>query len=416
MNEPEQQQEADGDDRWLTPGVGSVGLASFCSDSGHEIATAVLPTFFTGVLHASAAALGLIEGISDALMGLAKLVGGSLSDDARRRAQVASGGYVGTALATGAIGLTGAWWQAGLLRAVAWSSRGLRSPARDSLLASLAPSHAYGRAFGLERAGDNLGAVAGPLLAAGLVAWLGIRPAIWIAFVPGLLAAVAITVAAREARARRSDGDAERRPIRLDLRGLRRAGLARPLLPIVLFEFGNVATTLLILRTTQLLHTPERTATAAASLAIVIYAAHNAFGALVSYAGGHWIDNAGPRRVFGAGALVYVIAYAMFSAGPHAWWALLIAFSLAGAGIGFAETAQSALVAQLLPDHLRGSGFGVLGGVQAVGDLVSTVVVGILYSAVSPTVGFGYAAAWMLASLLATGMRTGLAQRLPQSG
>lgn len=62
--------------------MGSVGLASFFSDSGHEIATAVLPSFLTGVLHGSAAALGLIEAVSDALTGLAKLVGGPLANDA----------------------------------------------------------------------------------------------------------------------------------------------------------------------------------------------------------------------------------------------------------------------------------------------------------------------------------------------
>jgi MFS family permease len=384
---------------WLTRGVGSVGLASFFSDSGHEIATSVLPAFFTSVLHASASLLGVIEGISDAAMGLAKLAGGALSNDTERRRRIASGGYLGTALATGAIGLAATWWQTGLLRAAAWSSRGLRSPARDGLLASLAPAHAYGRAFGVERAGDNLGAVAGPLLAAGLVAWLGIREAIWLAAVPGFLAALAITVAAREAR--RAGRDRERRPITLDLRGLRRAGITRPLLPILLFEFGNVANTLLILRTTQLLHTPGRTATAAASLAILLYAAHNAFAAALAYGGGHWIDKASPRPVFAAGALTYFISYGMFSLGSHTWWPLLIAFSLAGAGIGFAETAESAFLARILPDHLRGSGFGLLGGIQAAGDLGATVVAGILYTAVSPTAAFGYAALWMLACLLA---------------
>ncbi|GAA4629417.1 MFS transporter [Actinoallomurus vinaceus] len=358
----------------------------------------MLPAFLSNVLHASASALGLIEGLSDALIGVAKLVGGPLADDPRRRGRIAGGGYLGTALATGAIGLVTAVWQAGILRAIAWWSRGIRSPARDSLLASLAPPRAFGRAFGLERAGDNLGAVAGPLLAAGLVTWLGIRPALWFAFVPGIFAAVAITIAARQAR--RHDG--VRRPIRLDFKGLRGAGLVRPLLPIAAFEFGNVAVTLLILRATQLLHSTGRSAAAAASLAIVIYAAHNAFGAVIAYLGGHWIDRAGPRLVFGAGAVVYVLAYAGFSIGPHSPWALLIAFSLAGAGIGFAETAESALVALLLPDRLRGSGFGVLGAVQALGDLISTVVVGVLYTTVSPAAGFGYAAAWMLASVLAT--------------
>lgn len=388
---------------WLSRGVGSVGLASFFSDSGHEIATAVLPSFLTGVLHGSAAALGLIEAVSDALTGLAKLVGGPLANDARRRREMASGGYVATAVATGAIGLAATVWQVGVLRAVAWTSRGLRSPARDSMLASLAPREAYGRAFGLERAGDNLGAVVGPLLAAVLVAWVGIRPAIYFAFIPGALAALAIIVAAREARRR---GDPPRAAARLDLAGLRGAGLLRPLLPVVLFEFGNIATTLLILRSTQLLQAGGRDAAAAASLAIVIYAAHNAFAAVVAYIGGHWIDRIGPRLVFGLGAALYVPAYAGFALGPSAWWGLLIAFTLAGSAIGLAETAESALVARALPDHLRGSGFGVLGGVQAAGDFVSTAVVGVLYAAVSPALGFAYAGAWMaLAALVALGTR-----------
>lgn len=158
--------------KWLTTGVGSVSVTSFLSDSGHEIATAVLPSFVTSVLHGSAASLGLIEGVSDALTGVMKLVGGPLANDPRRRRRMVTGGYLGTAIATAAIGLATAVWQVGVLRALAWSSRGLRSPAKDTLLASLVPRHAFGRAYGLERAGDNLGAVVGPLAAAGLVAWL----------------------------------------------------------------------------------------------------------------------------------------------------------------------------------------------------------------------------------------------------
>jgi MFS family permease len=382
---------------WLTPGVASIGAASFLSDSGHEIATAVLPSFLTTVLHSSAAALGVIEGFSDALTGIAKLIGGPLVNDRDRRARMASGGYLGTAIATAAIGLASMVWQAGALRALAWASRGLRSPARDSLLASLAPPAAFGRAFGLERAGDNLGAVAGPLLAAGLVSWVGIRPAFYFAFIPGAGAAIAITIAARDRRG------SEARPIaqtRLQLARLRRSGLLRPLVPIAMFECGNVATTLLILRATQLLHTGPRSAAAAASLAILIYAAHNAVGAVVALRGGHWIDRLGPRLVFAAGAAVYVLAYAGFAAGPHGWPLLIVVFALAGAGIGLAETAESTIVAKALPDELRGSGFGLLGAVQATGDILSTVVAGVLYTTVSPAVGFAYAGAWMLLSLV----------------
>src|SRR4051812_35337202 len=172
---------------WLTPGVAAVGTASFFSDAGHEITTSLLPTLVTSTLHAGPAALGAIEGVSDALIGISKLAGGPLSIDPQRRARLAAGGYVGTAVATAAIGLATAVWQVAALRALAWVSRGLRSPARDSLLVSITPRPAYGRAVGLERAGDNAGAVVGPLLASMLIGLVGIRPAMLLAIVPGLL-------------------------------------------------------------------------------------------------------------------------------------------------------------------------------------------------------------------------------------
>jgi MFS family permease len=384
----------------LGAGVRAVGLTSFFSDTGHEITTSLLPSFITSVLHASAAALGLIEGFSDALTGLAKLLSGPLANDSGRRARLASGGYVGTAAATGAIGAATAVWQVGLLRAFAWTSRGVRSPSRDAMLATLAEPGTRGRAFGLERAGDNLGAVAGPLLAAWLVPLIGLRHAIYFSFVPSFLAAFAITFAARESRKHPRSGETR---FSFRWKELYQAGVVRPLLPIAMFEFGNVATTLLILRSTQILQGGGRSIAAATSVAVLIYAAHNAFAAAVAYIGGHWIDLRGARPAFAAGAVLYVIAYAGFAAGPRSWWELLIFFTLAGSGIGLAETAESTLLAGMLPDRLRGSGFGVLGAVQAGGDLVSTAVVGVLYATVSPAAGFAYAAAWMLLSALASG-------------
>ncbi len=387
---------AAGSDRWLTPGVGSVGAASFFSDSGHELATSLLPTFFTSVLHGTAAGLGIVEGVSDALMGVARLIGGPVANSTERRQRFAVGGYLGTALATGAIGLATGVWELGVLRAVAWMSRGVRSPSRDALLAQLAPPRAYGRAYGVERAGDNLGAVAGPLLAALLVAHIGIRPAIWCAAIPGVFAAFAILVAAREARRVPRKATETRR---FQIGALREAGLTLAFLPILFFECGNMATTLLILRATQLFHYGGRSLVAATSLAVVIYAAHNAFAAGVAIAGGHWIDRSGPRLAFAAGALLYVASYGGFAVGSHSWLFNFAAFILAGSAIGLSETAESALVARSLPDRLRGTGFGVLGGVQAGGDVISSVVVGILYVVASPAVAFFYAAGWMVISL-----------------
>ena len=388
-------------ERWLTSGVLGVGSASLFSDAGHEMVTAVLPTFLTSTLHAGPGALGAIDGVADALTGVAKLAGGPLANDPRRRGRLASGGYLGTAVATAAIGLATAVWQVGILRGLAWISRGVRSPARDMLLTDLAAEHAYGRAFGVERAGDNAGAIIGPLAAAGLVTVLGIRHVILLAFIPGALAALAITIAAREAR-RTVASPTGRRTLSFNLAALRRAGIVRVLTPVALFELGNLATTLLILRTTGLLHTSGRDLTAATSLAILLYAGHNLAATLASLLGGQLADRLSAAAVFAFGGLAYLAGYVVFAVGPHPWPVLLIAFALAGVGIGFAETAESTVVARGLPAELRANGFGVLGLTQSIGDLGATVVAGVLWALVSPVLAFGYAAAWMLASILAS--------------
>lgn len=386
---------------WATRGVFGIGSASLFSDTSHEMVTSILPTFLTTTLHSGPATLGVIDGVSDALTGLSKLAGGPIANDRRRRARVASGGYLGTAFATAAIGLTVAVWQVAILRAVAWVSRGIRSPARDMLLTDLAGEKSYGRAFGVERAGDNAGAIAGPLLAAGLVGVLGLRHTILLAVVPGVMAALAITIAAREARRAIAD-PGSRRTLALNLRHLRQAGMARVLTPVALFEFGNLATTLLILRATDLLHTAGRSLTAATTLAVLLYAAHNAAASAASLVGGQVADRINARIVFAGGAAMYVLSYALFAVDEHHTVFVLCAFLLAGLGIGLAETAESTVVARSLPDRLRANGFGALGLTQAVGDLAATLVAGVLWSFVSPTVAFGYAALWMAASVVAS--------------
>jgi MFS family permease len=370
--------------------------------------TAVLPSFITHTLGGSAGALGLIEGVSDGLAGAAKLAGGSAANDEARRRNLAAGGYVVTGLATAAIGAATAVWQAAILRAVAWIARGARGPAKNALLASLAPPEAYGRAFGYERTMDHAGAVAGPLLAAGFVATIGIRPTIYLSAVPGALAAIAILAAAREARGR---GPAIRRRVHLELGAMREAGMVRALAPVTLFELGNCATTLLILRATSLLHA-GRSVTDAAAVAVLLFAAHNLVGSALSYPAGHVVDRRGPRLVFGAGAFLFGLAYLGFALHVQAWPVLLVFFALAGAGLGLTDTAESALVARLLPDELRGSGFGLLGGVQSLGDFVSSAAVGLVWTLISPGAAFVVAAIWMALSVVTTAIVT---PRFPDS-
>jgi MFS family permease len=179
------------------------------------VPSSLLPAFLTSTLRAPAAALGVIEGLADGLAGVARLAGGALADDPERRKATAVGGYTATAVLTALIGAATAVWQVGALRVAGWVASGLRGPARSALLADVAPPDAYGRAYGLERAMDNLGAIGGPLLGLVLVSAVGIRTAILLSVVPGLLAAGAIVLAIRAAPRLT---ERERRPLRLRVR------------------------------------------------------------------------------------------------------------------------------------------------------------------------------------------------------
>lgn len=383
---------------WLTPGVGGIGTASFLADVGHEIPTSLLPGFVTATLGAPAAALGLIEGVSEGLAGAGRFVGGALADDPKRRRAVAVGGYSATAVLSAMIGTTTSVVQVGVLRGAAWAARGLRVPARNALLADVVPAEAYGRAYGFERTMDNLGAIVGPLLALGLVGLVGVRTAILISVVPGLLAAVAIVYAIRQATLPRVTA---RRTLRFRIRPVLRGRLGRVLAGFVAFEVGNVAATLLILRATDLL-TPGRGVDAATQLAIGLYVIYNIAATAASFPAGGLSDRLGrrgPLLVTAAGVAAFLVAYLLFAVSGPALLVLGAAFALAGVGIGCAETAEHAAVAAVAPDEIRGSAFGALATVQAVGNVAASVVAGLLYTLVSPAAAFGYLAAWMLVAL-----------------
>jgi MFS family permease len=383
--------------RWLNRGVAGIGVASFFSDVGQEIATSLLPSFLTSTLGAPAAALGAIEGTADGVAGVARLAGGALADDPARRRATAVGGYSATAVLQALIGVASSAWQVGVLRTGAWLTRGLRTPSRNALLTDVVPREFYGRAYGFERALDNLGAIAGPLLALGLVALVGVRQAILLSVVPASLAALAILVAVRSApRLERH----ERPPVRIRLRPVLRGELGRLLGAVSAFELGNAAATLLILRATELLE-PGRGHDSAVKVALVLYAAYNFAATLASLLGGRATDRRGGVSVLLVGVLAFLGAYAGFALVGSSLAALALLFALAGIGIGIVETAQHAAVASLAPENLRGSAFGALAEIQSFGNLAASALAGLLWTAVSPRVAFLYLAGWMVVSAVA---------------
>jgi len=373
--------------RWLTRGVFGIGLASLCSDWGHEIGTSLLPILLGG-LGAPAYALGVIEGVADGISSFAKLAGGWIADRPHLRKPVAVAGYLLTGLSTFAFGFVGAWPQILASRAIGWMGRGIRGPARDVLLTDAVAPAQVGRAFGFERTMDTVGAILGPLCATGLVAVMSVQSAMRWTLLPGALAAVAIaTLVPSSARS------GEYHPLPFTASVARLPGNFRRFLKCVaLFGLGDFAHTLLILRAVQLL-TPTYGIVRAGGISVALYTFHNVIYAAASYPAGYLGDKIGRRGILVVGYLLAALMSVGFIFAPPRLPELIALFGLAGLYVAIQDTLEKSVAAAMLPKDVRATGFGVLATVNGIGDFFSSIIVGFLWTAVSPAAGFIYAAA-----------------------
>ena len=373
---------------WLNRTVLGVGLTSLFSDWSHETATAVLPAFLA-VIGAGPGWLGAIEGIADGLSSFAKLTAGHYTDRLERRKPLAVFGYAVTALATASFAFATHAYHVLMARAVAWLGRGVRSPARKALLAADVSPSAYGRAFGLERLMDTLGAIAGPLTAMWLlrVTHHSYRTVFLSTLLPGMIAVASFWFLVRE----RPIATRKQQSLWTGLKQL--PGSFREfLLGVGIFGAGDFSHTLLILYATRMLAPAQGTARAA-SIAIGLYTLHNVFYAGSAYVSG-WISDHVPHRkiiLSGGYALAGVTAVFLMAA-PSSLWLLVLIFALAGLYVGTEEALEDSLAAELLPTEQHGMAFGTLAAVNAVGDFVSSVVVGFLWAAVSVKAAFSFSA------------------------
>jgi MFS family permease len=385
---------------WLTRGVLGIGLASLFSDWGHEAATSILPAFLAS-LGAPPIALGVIEGVSDGFSSFAKLAGGWIADRPRWRKPTGILGYLATGLSTAGYALAHSWPTILRLRALGWIGRGARGPSRDTLLADSVLPGQSGRAFGFERTMDTVGAVIGPLCATALLSVLGVRGVLVWSALPGLLAAVAFAWLAPGA----DSAAGHHAPSFVSSFGQMPRSYWHYLAGVFAHGIGDFAPTLLILRANQIL-TPPLGPARAATVSVALYTFHNIINAAASYPAGAWGDRLGKRGLLAVGYLVGFFAYAAFIFAPPTIPVLVALFGLAGIHGGVQQSLEKSAAAELLPAENRGAGFGVLATANGIGDLVSSVVVGALWSAVNPAAGFAYAAVFaFLGSVLIYGWR-----------
>ncbi|WP_374358376.1 MFS transporter, partial [Chitinimonas sp.] len=184
--------------RQLPRSVVFIGLVSCFNDLASEMVTPLIPLLLAGTA-SGAVALGLIEGLAEAVSALIKLWAGQQSDRLGRRKPFALAGYALSNLARPLMGLASGWGQILLLRCLDRVGKGIRSAPRDALLADAVPAAQSGLAFGLHRAFDNAGAVGGALLAALVLSCfqLPLGAVILLSALPGTLALAALALGVR---------------------------------------------------------------------------------------------------------------------------------------------------------------------------------------------------------------------------
>lgn len=385
-----------------------LGWVSFFTDLASEMLYPLMPLFLVNSLGASPAILGLIDGLAEGISSGLRWISGSLSDRFRRRKPFVFAGYTISALSKPLMGLA-AWavgWPLFLVgRCSDRLGKSIRTSARDALIADSASAESRGLAFGLHRAMDTCGAIAGPAVALAILlaepqlslAWFFI-----IAGLPGLISSVLTAWFVKEIP--HEPGRAERPAI---WQNFGRA-FWMLLAANALFSLGNSSDSFLLLRSKQI-----GLSEASVVLAFMLY---NAVYAAAATPLGKLSDVIGRRPVVMIGWLVYAAVYMGFATVGHAGgpWLLLAVYGLYQA---LTEGVTKAMVSDVVASEQRAGAIGLFYTVSGLGQLIASLIAGRTWDIrlVNGTVMFPFAfgAVCALAGALALGV---LPRRTEESG
>jgi len=365
--------------------VVTLGWVSFLTDVASEMIYPLLPGFLTRTLRAGPAALGLIEGTAEATASVTKMVSGWWSDRLRRRKPLIVLGYAIAAVARPLVGLASVWTQVLAIRFADRLGKGIRTSPRDALVADLVPPERRGRAFGLQRAMDNAGALVGPLVAALLLKFAveDTRTVFLLAFVPGAAAVLLLLWRVPEPM-----GSALKTCIispEPPAAGAPLPASFRSAIPVfVLFTLANSTDAFLLLRARDAGVEPWQIP--------LLWSLFHLVKAAAGVPGGALADRLGRVPAIALGWSVYALSYLgfAFATGPRAIWGLFAFYALHAA---LTEGPERALVADLVPPERRGRAFGIFHASVGLAALPASLLFGLWWKLFGAPAAFGIGAA-----------------------
>ena len=383
---------------WLTRNVLALGLVSLLTDASSEMILPLLPAFLVTLPGGGALALGVIEGAADTIASLLKLVSGRVADRTGRHKPLILAGYGLSSLVRPLVALALAPWHVLAVRCTDRVGKGLRTSPRDALIAGSASSEKHGKAFGFHRAMDHTGAMLGPLLAVGVLAWVttDLRVVFALAAVPGALAVAAIVFLVR-------DQQRQAGPAKKILLAPSRSLLA-VLVPVGVFTLGAASDTFLLLR----LGLEKEDVIALPLLWVALHLVRS----VLSTPGGMLADRIGHRASLTLGWLVFagVFAGMALTESREAAIALFLVFGLYNA---LAEAPQKALVARFAARTEQGTSFGWYNLTVGLMALPANLMFGALWQQWGAPAAFATGAALALAAVVLLLLLSPLARVAP---
>ncbi len=343
-----------------------LGFISLMNDASSEMIYPLLPIFLTSVLHASASALGIIEGLAETTVSVLKYISGSMSDRFGKRKPIFAAGYTISNLVRPLIGIATSWWHVLFFRLGDRVGKGIRTSPRDALLADSVTDEARGFAFGFQRAMDNLGAIIGPLIATALIQWgnCTIKTVFLLSIVPGI---IAITLAYFAVT--------ERAPKFVSASHKTFTGSINPrfllfLIALLIFTLGNSTDAFLLLK--------AQNAGVCLALIPIIWMVLSISKTIFAIPGGRLSDKIGRKPVIIGGWVVYGATYLgfAFAGGQATIWGLFFAYGLY---FGLCEGTEKAFVAELTPEKARGNAYGLYNLAIGIGALPASVIFGLVW-------------------------------------
>ncbi len=354
-----------------------LGLAALLNDTSSDMIYPLLPIFLSAQLGATPWVIGMIEGSAEALAAFLKLAAGSWSDRVRSRKPFVVGGYLLAALSRLLIASAVRWPMVFSARLLDRSGKGIRSAPRDALICDVTPVENRGRAFGLHRAMDHTGAIAGPLLAALClsVLMLPMRTVFYLAAIPAAAGVILLLFALRETKAVDAPEAAPQNVPKAPLG----APFRTSLFSIGLFYLANSSDAFLILQAYR--------AGVSAAVIPLIWAAHHGVKALFSTWAGAMSDRTDRRNLLITGWFVYAVIYLIFPF-VHSTSGFLLMFVLYSIPFTLTEGTEKAWISDSIPSGMRGRAFGFYYLVVGLCTLGGTALFGWLYQVVSPIAAF----------------------------